>query len=294
MLRAMLQAMLAGRFHLAIRREDRQVPIYELTVGNKKPKLKPSDTTTLANIRRNHPDAVTLAAGTIVTVGPDPGQQTFYGVTMQDLGIFLSNLAGRPIHSKTGLPGKYDITYQIEQHPPPQEDGAATPMPADFFNLQIFNIIQDQLGLKLSAAKGSAEFLVIDHLDPIRELTNIPSVPHERSRDVTVKEALNIQRLLTMPTPDLLHLLRDCYIHQRNIVDAGLVTSATLTPDTSAPGATIPGLPPRHLVRITLRAPGSDETTNLQLVAQVENRLLGLSSISRVEVTLLPALFPIL
>jgi hypothetical protein len=104
-----------------------------------------------------------------------------------------------------------------------------------------------------------------------------------------------------MPTPDLLHLLRDCYLPapnpaqpQRNIVDAGLIRSATLTPDPSAPGSSIPGLPPRHLAHITLHAPTSDDTANLQLVAQIENRLLGLPSISRVEVTLLPALFPIL
>lgn len=95
-------------------------------------------------------------------------------------------------------------------------------------------------------------------------------------------------------TPDLLHLLRDCYTHNRNIVDAGLIQYATLTPDTDAPGASIPGLPPRHLARITLHAPTSDDTANLQLVAQIENRLLGIPSISRVEVTLLPALFPIL
>jgi uncharacterized protein (TIGR03435 family) len=169
MLRAMLQAMLADRFHLTIHRENREVPIYELSVGNKKPKLKPSDATTLADIRREHPDAILLRTGTIVTIGPDPGQQTVYGVTMQDLGTLLSNLAGRPIEDKTGLPGKYDITYQIEQRPPSQEDGSATPMPADFFNLQIFNIIQDQLGLKLSAAKGSAVFLIIDRVDPPSE-----------------------------------------------------------------------------------------------------------------------------
>ena len=98
-------------------------------------------------------------------------------------------------------------------------------------------------------------------------------------------------------TPDLLHLLRDCYTLNRNIVDAGLIRSATLTPDTDAPNFnsnSIPGLPPRHLAHITLHAPGSDDTANAQLVAQIENRLLGLPSISRVEITLLPALFPIL
>ena len=99
-----------------------------------------------------------------------------------------------------------------------------------------------------------------------------------------------------IPTaPDLLHLLRDCYTAQRrNIVDAGLVQSATLEPDPDTPGASIPGNPPRFLARIALHAPGSDEAANAQLAAQIENRLLGLESISRVEVTVSPALFPIL
>ena len=98
-----------------------------------------------------------------------------------------------------------------------------------------------------------------------------------------------------MTDADLLHLLRDCYTPTGpNIVAAGLVRSATLTPDLDAPGASIPNLPPRYIAHIILNAPSSDDTANAQLTAQVENRLLGLSSISRVEVNLLPALFPIL
>ena len=98
-----------------------------------------------------------------------------------------------------------------------------------------------------------------------------------------------------MTTPDLHTLLRDCYTATgTNIVAAGLVRSATLTPDPDAPGSTIPGLPPRHIAHITLHAPTSDDAVNAQFVAQIENRLLGIPSISRVQVTLLPALFPIL
>jgi hypothetical protein len=102
-----------------------------------------------------------------------------------------------------------------------------------------------------------------------------------------------------MTDTDLLHLLRDCYTPtQRNIVDAHLIQSATLTPDPDAPGANIPNLPTRYLARITLYAPTPHpdpaETVNAQLLAQIENRLLGLPSISRVEIILLPPLFPIL
>jgi len=98
-----------------------------------------------------------------------------------------------------------------------------------------------------------------------------------------------------MTDAQLLHLLRDCYTPTgANIVAAGLVRSATLTPDLDAPGASIPGLPPRFVAHVTLHSPSTDEAAAAQLSAQVENRLLGLPSISRVEVHLLPALFPIL
>ena len=166
MLRTMLQAMLADRFKLAIHRDTKEIPIYELALGKKSPKFKPAEATTLAEVRQKHPEAVTLFGGTIVTTGPNPGQQTLYGVTMPNLGIFLSTLAGRPIHDKTDLTGKYDINYQIEQRPPPQEDGTPAPIPPDFFNSQISNIVQDQLGLQLKSAKGLVESLVIDHVEP--------------------------------------------------------------------------------------------------------------------------------
>jgi len=96
--------------------------------------------------------------------------------------------------------------------------------------------------------------------------------------------------------PNIFILLRDCYepATRRNVVEAGLVRSATVTADLDAPGFGIPGVPVRHLARITLYAPGNDEIANAQLVAQIENRLLGVESISRVEVTLLPPLFSIL
>jgi bla regulator protein BlaR1 len=166
MLRAMLQAMLADRFKFVVHRETKEGPIYEMTVGRKSPEFRPSEATTLDDIRKKHPDAVTLRSGTIVTTGPNPGQQTLFGVTMPDLGTFLSTLVGRPIQDKTGLTGRYDITYQMELHSPPQEDGGTAPPPPDFYSSQISTVVQDQLGLKLSAAKGSVESLVIDHVEP--------------------------------------------------------------------------------------------------------------------------------
>ena len=99
-----------------------------------------------------------------------------------------------------------------------------------------------------------------------------------------------------MTDADLVNALRDCYdtLQQRNIVDLGLVKSASLTRDVQAPGTSVRGVPARHIARITLHAPSSDDARNAQLRAQIENRLAGLPEISRTEIEMLPALFPIL
>jgi uncharacterized protein (TIGR03435 family) len=156
--------MLADRFKLAVHRETKVAPIYELTVGRKGPKFKPSEASALADIRRKYPDAVTLRSGTIVANGPNPGQQRLFDATMPDLGGFLSNMAGRPIHDKTGLTGKYDITYELEL-PPPAHAGADMAVSPNFFSSQFYTIVQNQLGLRLRAAKGLVESLVIDHVE---------------------------------------------------------------------------------------------------------------------------------
>ena len=99
-----------------------------------------------------------------------------------------------------------------------------------------------------------------------------------------------------MTDSDLINALRDCYdtVQRRNIVELGLVQRATLELDRDAPGANVRGVPPRYIARVAVRAPGSDEAVNAQFRAQIENRLAGLPEISRVEIDMRPALFPIL
>ena len=95
---------------------------------------------------------------------------------------------------------------------------------------------------------------------------------------------------------ELLNRLRDCFIprSERNVISAGLLRSATLERDLTAPGAGIPGVPTRFIARIVLDAPGNEEAVNSQLRAVVENRLLGSPEISQAEVTMRPPLFSIL
>jgi metal-sulfur cluster biosynthetic enzyme len=96
----------------------------------------------------------------------------------------------------------------------------------------------------------------------------------------------------TLTEADILAALRDCYDPEipLNIVDLGLVHSLAIAPDPDAPGAGIPGVPPRHRVAIALTLaqiaePSDSEDT--QLIAQIQNRLAAFETVSRTEVTLL-------
>ena len=88
---------------------------------------------------------------------------------------------------------------------------------------------------------------------------------------------------------DILAALRDCYDPEisLNIVDLGLVHSITIAPDPEAPGAGIPGVPPRHRVQIALTPASIIDAEDTSLIAQIQNRLAAFETISRTEVTLL-------
>jgi metal-sulfur cluster biosynthetic enzyme len=99
---------------------------------------------------------------------------------------------------------------------------------------------------------------------------------------------------MTITTTDIteatLHsALRDCYDPTLpcNIVDLGLIHSATLTPAPDAPGANIPGVPQKFRATITLTPTTQDESANAQLTAQIANRLAGLEHIFSTSVILL-------
>ena len=163
MLRTMLQAMLADRFQLAVHRDRKVVPVYEMRVGGRRPKFEPSEGASLSTVQQKHPNARPIRGGAIVASGPNPGEQWLFNATMPILGEFLSTMAGRPIQDQTGLTGKYDLNWQLEL-PSSSQTGPATP--PEFFSSQIFDVVRDQLGLKLKPAMGSMESLVIDHVEP--------------------------------------------------------------------------------------------------------------------------------
>ena len=85
---------------------------------------------------------------------------------------------------------------------------------------------------------------------------------------------------------DILAALRDVYDPEirGNIVDLGLVHSVAITPDHDAPGAAIPGVPPRFRVTVNLTPPYPGSDSQAQITALVGNRLAAFPTISRTHV----------
>ena len=87
----------------------------------------------------------------------------------------------------------------------------------------------------------------------------------------------------------ILAALRDCYDPEisLNIVDLGLVHSISIAPDPDAPGAGIPGVPPRHRVSIALTLAQIADLEDTPLIAQIQNRLAAFETVGRTDITLL-------
>ena len=173
----MLQTLLEERFGLALHREMREGAIYLLTVAKGGAKLKPSKCVPLdpnrlptpaargdvpvnycGKMSRTGGGAERVLDGVGVSVTPK------IGLLLPSLTGVLSDMLDRPVVDKTGLTGPFDI--HLEWSP---QRGTATQVTTtqadDTGGPSIFTALEEQLGLKLEAARGPIEFLVIDRAE---------------------------------------------------------------------------------------------------------------------------------
>jgi len=143
----MLQALLADRFQMKIHQEDRELPVYELTVEKKGPRL------TKAPADR---DCSVVVAGAVPCHNFTGGWDGLTGrsVSMEDFASRLSRYPGRVVVDKTGLDGLYDIKTGEFWMPFPGAPDPGSPT--------IFNMLQDQFDLQLKAAKAPVKVLIVD------------------------------------------------------------------------------------------------------------------------------------
>ena len=139
-LRERLRTLLDERCRLAVRVDSRQSPGYELVLARGGTRLT----------QTTNP----LPPGTMRSHGAIDGRSG----TMRMLATVLTHYVGRPVVDKTGLTGSYD--YKLEYADDPGGPDATVSEGAS-----IFTALQEQLGLKLEAAKVPVDTIVVERVD---------------------------------------------------------------------------------------------------------------------------------
>ena len=131
---AMLQTLLEERFKLAVHRETREQRVYLLVIGKNGSKLEKG---------REGPNQML------------PGRIMGGSIPIATLAGMLSHFLGEEVVDRTGLAG----TFHIDLNWQTPIDPAST--------AELFDALQEQLGLKLEAGRAPVERLVVDRAGQI-------------------------------------------------------------------------------------------------------------------------------
>lgn len=166
--KSMLQTMLAERFNLAFRKEERPLPAYVLTAPKGKQKLKESDGSgdtgcrTSLNQSRLDPAAGVPPAITASYTCKNTSMAAF-AEGMRGLPLANQVIGTNPVQDKTGLEGKWDFNLQFNLPINGPADGTTLPEALD-----------KQLGLKLEQQTISLPVIVVEKAN--RPSPNQPDV----------------------------------------------------------------------------------------------------------------------
>jgi uncharacterized protein (TIGR03435 family) len=152
-IRAMVQKLLADRFGLQYHRGTKELSVYQIVVGKTGPKLADK-------------------AG-------DPNANPTFGIsalgTMQVNNGKISDFAGwmqryvldRPVVDHTGVTGRFTFTlnWAADDSQFGSLAGTLRPPAGNADRPDLYEAVQQQLGLKLEATKAPVEVLIVDHVE---------------------------------------------------------------------------------------------------------------------------------
>jgi uncharacterized protein (TIGR03435 family) len=152
----MLQALLAERFGLKLRKDSKELPGFVLSMGSGKPKMKPAADASAPTSCQGQPQTAPPSPDTIPQQVVD-----CHSISMDDLARIAGQVAsvntpGTGLN-KTGLDGKWDFT--IKWTP----TGLLARAGAD--GVSIFDAVDKQLGLKLEAGKVPVPVIFVDSVN---------------------------------------------------------------------------------------------------------------------------------
>jgi len=137
-----LQHLLADRFQLKLHSEQRELPVYKLGVSKTGFLLKPSQANS-SQIRSSR--------------NPGHNEITVVRISIHQFAGMLGRFVGRTVQYATAITGDYDFTLTWDP------DGVSTTVPS------LFAALQEQMGLRLEAAKAIMDVLVIDNAEKASE-----------------------------------------------------------------------------------------------------------------------------
>lgn len=153
-LKGMVKKLIADRFQLKFHKDNKELSAYVLSAAKSGPKLTKS-----SGDPKGLPSLFFRQLGVL----------TVRNATIQDFaGLMQGAVLDRPVIDKTGLQGQWDFILKWTPDEsqfsgmgikvPPPSDAADAPPP-------LFTAIQEQIGLKLEAAKTSVPVIVLDHVE---------------------------------------------------------------------------------------------------------------------------------
>jgi uncharacterized protein (TIGR03435 family) len=195
----MLQSLLAERFGLKIRRENKELPVYALTLADGGPKFKevpPDDPEAEAVLPKPPEGGIVAGVGGMVDpasvrIGPVGGRGDGSPVfdrrgnstaeslhmeipkaTMARLANILTSMVDRPVVDQTGLTGTYEIGFNVPSQnvrqavmmPMPGKLPSAAPAGEDPDGGLIFESVKS-LGLRLKRDKAAIETIIVEHIE---------------------------------------------------------------------------------------------------------------------------------
>ncbi len=170
-MRMMMRALLADRFKLAMRYEDREVPVlaFILAKGGKTgPELRLHSDSSPCPTEQPSASAPAIVDGLpvfcngIYPLSPSvPGRLRFGGRNVS-VGFIADTFSaatnsGRPVIDQTGLGGKVDFTLEWM----PERRDAQSDAPGPSFE----EALREQLGIKLQSQKDTVSVLKVDHIE---------------------------------------------------------------------------------------------------------------------------------
>jgi uncharacterized protein (TIGR03435 family) len=171
----MLRNLLTSRFHLHVHEEPRKVSAFDLVVGRRSAKLKPSAPATNATVSEAESPAVQPLSEAQIRVSTTSSRDGTYIMTgtaasIPDLVRTLASRLGRRVIDKTALDGTFDFRIEFassQSRGPstnaPVSDGTAN-IPGDS-KVDLIGALRQQLGLELRDTTVTVQVLVIDSVD---------------------------------------------------------------------------------------------------------------------------------